>query len=39
LFDAFCTKEKTLLANMAGHTGVPEHAGEDSERFFTRHLK
>ncbi|MFE1805217.1 alpha/beta hydrolase [Streptomyces sp. NPDC059533] len=39
LFDAFGSKEKTLLANMGGHTGVPEHAGEASERFFTRHLK
>ncbi|MFD7556777.1 alpha/beta hydrolase [Streptomyces sp. NPDC059835] len=39
LFDAFGSKEKTLLANMGGHTGVPEHAGEAAARFFTRHLK
>ncbi|MFF3623210.1 alpha/beta hydrolase [Streptomyces sp. NPDC002467] len=38
LFDAFGSKEKTLLANMGGHTGVPEHAGEAAARFFTRHL-
>ncbi|MVU82779.1 alpha/beta hydrolase [Nocardia sp. ET3-3] len=39
LFDAFASKEKTLLANMGGHTGVPQHAGEDGNRFFARHLK
>jgi hypothetical protein len=39
LFDAFGSKEKTLNANMGGHTGVPEHAGEAAARFFTRHLK
>ncbi|MFD9726641.1 alpha/beta hydrolase [Streptomyces sp. NPDC059072] len=38
LFDAFGSTEKTLLANMGGHTGVPEHAGEAAARFFTRHL-
>ena len=37
LFDAFGTKEKTLHANMGGHTGVPQ--GDDGNRFFTRHLK
>ncbi|MEC3957470.1 alpha/beta hydrolase [Nocardia sp. CDC153] len=39
LFDAFASKEKTLQANMGGHTGVPPHAGEDASRFFARHLK
>ncbi|MER6783116.1 alpha/beta hydrolase [Streptomyces sp. NPDC000658] len=39
LFDAFGSEEKTLNANMGGHTGVPEHAGEAAARFFTRHLK
>ncbi len=39
LFDAFGSKEKTLHANMGGHTGVPRFAGEAAARFFTRHLK
>jgi hypothetical protein len=39
LFDAFGSKEKTLHANMGGHTGVPQFAGDDVNRFFTRHLK
>ena len=39
LFDAFGSKEKTLQANMGGHTGVPSFAGEDAARFFARHLK
>lgn len=38
LFDAFGSEEKTLHANMGGHTGVPEFAGEDAARFFARHL-
>jgi hypothetical protein len=38
LFDAFGSKEKTLQANMGGHTGVPPWAGEDAARFFVRHL-
>ncbi|WP_333774966.1 alpha/beta hydrolase [Streptomyces sp. IBSBF 3136] len=38
LFDAFGSKEKTLHANMGGHTGVPQFAGDDAARFFTRHL-
>jgi hypothetical protein len=38
LFDAFASAEKTLYANMGGHTGVPEFAGEDAARFFARHL-
>ncbi|MCE3556401.1 alpha/beta hydrolase [Pseudonocardia sp. RS11V-5] len=39
LFDAFGTKEKTLHANMGGHTGVPHFEGDDGSRFFARHLK
>ena len=39
LFDAFGSKEKSLYANMGGHTGVPQFAGEDAGRFFVRHLK
>ena len=39
LFDAFGSQEKTLYANMGGHTGVPQFAGEDAARFFARHLK
>jgi hypothetical protein len=38
LFDAFGSTEKTLYANMGGHTGVPPFAGEDASRFFVRHL-
>ncbi|MFJ8160175.1 alpha/beta hydrolase [Streptomyces sp. NPDC096136] len=39
LFDAFGSAEKSLDANMGGHTGVPEYAGDAAARFFTRHLK
>lgn len=39
LFDAFGSEEKTLHANMGGHTGVPQHAGDAAAKFFTRHLK
>ena len=38
LFDAFGSAEKTLHANMGGHTGVPEFEGDDANRFFARHL-
>ncbi|MGC4964275.1 dienelactone hydrolase family protein [Gordonia sp. DT101] len=38
LFDAFGSQEKTLQANMGGHTGVPQYAGDDAARFFVRHL-
>ena len=38
LFDAFGSKEKTLHANMGGHTGIPQFEGEDGNRFFARHL-
>lgn len=39
LFDAFGSKEKTLHANMGGHTGVPQFEGDDGDRFFARHLR
>lgn len=39
LFDAFGSKEKTLNANMGGHTGVPQSAGDAAAKFFARHLK
>ena len=39
LFDAFGSKEKTLHANMGGHTGVPPFEVDDGGRFFARHLK
>ncbi|MDG4831567.1 alpha/beta hydrolase [Solwaraspora sp. WMMD1047] len=38
LFDAFGSREKTLHANMGGHTGVPQFEGDDTSRFFARHL-
>ena len=31
LFDAFGSKEKTLHANMGGHTGVPQFEGDDGD--------
>ena len=39
LFDAFGSKEKTLHANLGGHTGVPPFEVDDGARFFARHLK
>ena len=39
LFDAFSTKEKTLHANLGGHTGTPWFELEDGIRFCDRHLK
>ena len=38
LFDAFGSAEKTLHANMGGHTGVPAFEGDAANRFFARHL-
>lgn len=38
VFDAFGSREKTLQANMGGHTGVPPFAADDAARFFARHL-
>jgi hypothetical protein len=39
LFDAFGSREKTLNANLGGHTGVPRFAGDAAAQFLTRHLK
>ncbi|MFD8479978.1 dienelactone hydrolase family protein [Kitasatospora sp. NPDC059673] len=39
LFDAFGSKEKTLHANMGGHTGVPQFELDAGARFFARHLR
>ncbi|MGW1775555.1 alpha/beta hydrolase [Streptomyces sp. NPDC002104] len=39
LFDAFGSEEKSLHANMGGHTGVPQFAGDVAAQFFTRHLR
>ncbi|WP_062465200.1 hypothetical protein [Demequina soli] len=38
LFDALGSTEKTLQANLGGHTGVPSFAGDDAARFLARHL-
>ncbi|MCM3884821.1 alpha/beta hydrolase [Frankia sp. R82] len=38
LFDAFGSREKTLHANMGGHTGVPSFEADSGNRFFARHL-
>ena len=38
LFDAFGSKEKTLHANLGGHTGVPSFELDAAARFFVRHL-
>ena len=38
LFDAFGAKEKTLHANMGGHTGIPPYENDAGNRFFRRHL-
>jgi len=38
LFDALGSREKTLHANLGGHTGVPAFEGDDASRFFARHL-
>ncbi|MEV8454889.1 alpha/beta hydrolase [Streptomyces sp. NPDC052095] len=39
LFDAFGSTEKTLHANMGGHTGVPQFEVDAGARLFARHLK
>ncbi len=39
LYDSFGSTEKTLHANMGGHTGTPWFETEDGDRFFARHLK
>jgi hypothetical protein len=38
LFDAFGSSEKTLHANMGGHTGVPSFEIDAGAHFFARHL-
>ncbi|WP_106401091.1 dienelactone hydrolase family protein [Actinocorallia populi] len=38
LFDAFGSREKSLHANLGGHTGVPQLAGDAAARFLTWHL-
>ncbi|MGV9451567.1 dienelactone hydrolase family protein [Streptomyces sp. NPDC003635] len=39
LFDAFGSTQKTLHANVGGHTGTPRFELEDGCRFLDRHLK
>jgi hypothetical protein len=39
LFDAFGSQEKTLHANLGGHTGVPSFELDPGARFFARHLR
>jgi hypothetical protein len=39
LFDALGSSEKTLQANLGGHTGIPPYAADDAGRFFARHLR
>ncbi len=38
LFDAMGSNEKTLHANLGGHTGVPSFEIDAGARFFARHL-
>jgi hypothetical protein len=38
LFDSFGSSEKTLHANLGGHTGVPAFEIDAGARFFARHL-
>ena len=38
LFDALGSTEKTLHANLGGHTGVPHFEADEGGRFFARHL-
>jgi hypothetical protein len=39
VFDALGSTEKTLHANLGGHTAVPAFEGDDGNRFFARHLR
>lgn len=39
LFDAFGSAEKTLHANLGGHTGIPAYELDAGARFFARHLR
>jgi hypothetical protein len=38
LFDALGSREKSLHANMGGHTGVPQFEADAGNQFFARHL-
>lgn len=38
LFDALGSRDKTLHANLGGHTGVPAHELDSAAAFFVRHL-
>ena len=38
LFDAFGSQEKSLHANLGGHTGVPSFEIDAGAQFFARHL-
>jgi len=38
LFGALGSTQKTLHANLGGHTGVPQFEADDGGRFFARHL-
>ncbi|WP_199422443.1 alpha/beta hydrolase [Actinotalea solisilvae] len=38
VYDALGSREKTLHANLGGHTGVPEFELDAAARFFARHL-
>jgi hypothetical protein len=39
VFDAFGSEDKTLRANISGHTGVPRFEGDPGKQFFARHLR
>jgi hypothetical protein len=39
LFDAFGSAEKTLHANLGGHTGISAYELDAGARFFARHLR
>jgi dienelactone hydrolase len=39
VFDAFGSEQKTLHANLGGHTGVPQFELDAAARFFARHLR
>jgi hypothetical protein len=39
LFDALGSREKTLHANLGGHTGVPSFEIDAGAQFFARHLR
>ncbi len=39
LFEAFGSAEKTLHADLGGHTDFPAYELDAGTRFFTRHLR